>query len=97
MSHNAHHQHGAEFVFCVPRHINAPQQKRHKKENHQQRADKAQLFTDDGENKVVLRFGHEQVLLAAAAKAKAKAEAEAAAAAEEAPAEEAAEEAPAEA
>ena len=58
------HQHGAEFVFGrVTAMIKAPQQQCDEQENDQQRADKPQLFADDGKDKVVVRLRQIQMFL----------------------------------
>ena len=44
-----------------------PPEQQHKQQHHGAGPHKAQLLADDGEDEVVLRFGHEQMLLAAVA------------------------------
>ena len=45
----------------------APPQQQHEQPHHCTGPDEAQLLADDGKDEVVLRFGHEKVLLAAVA------------------------------
>ena len=46
---------------------NAPPEQQHEQQHHGAGSHKAQFLADDGEDEVVLGFGHEQVFLAAVA------------------------------
>ena len=72
LHHKAHYQQRTEPIRCMRRQRDAPPQQQCKQQDHRAGSHKAKLLAQDGKDEVVLRFGHEQVLLAAAAKAKAR-------------------------
>ena len=54
MSHNAHHQHGAEQVRCIIGNDHHPPQQHNEHENNGNRYEQSQLIADNGEAHVVL-------------------------------------------
>ena len=65
----ARDEQGSRNYPCTQRDIVTADNKRRENNQDQRAADKAKLLADDGENKVVLRFRQEQMLLAALAEA----------------------------
>ena len=66
---DAHDDQGAETVSGVQRQPVAPDDEQGKQQQHQARAHQAQLLTDHGEDKVVLRFGQIEEFLPPVAQA----------------------------